>query len=1001
MITATDLELRAGARILLSGATLRVQPGDRIGLVGRNGAGKTTTLRVLAGESAAVRRAPSTGAARSATCRRTRAPATSTCSPATGCCPPAASTRCCTTWRRRRSSWPRPPTTRPGTRSCAGTAGSRSGSPRSAGTRPSPRRPGSAPTSACPTGCSTQPLRHAVRRPAPPGRAGPHPVRRLGRRATTLLLDEPTNHLDADSITWLRDFLRAHTGGVVVISHDVDLLDAVVNKVWYLDANRAEADVYNVGWKTYLEAARDRRAPAPAGSGPTPRRRPARCCAQADKMRRQGDQGDRGPADGPSGRAAARRHSRTTRARDKVARMRFPTPAPCGRTPLTADGLSKSYGSLEVFTDVDLAVDRGTRVVVLGLNGAGKTTLLRLLAGVEKPDTGEVVPGHGLRLGYYAQEHETLDADRTVLENMRSRRRRTPADSELRRVLGAFLFSGETSTSRPACCPAARRPGSRWPCWSPPAPTCCCWTSRPTTSTRQSRSRCSTRCARYAGAVVLVTHDEGAVDALKPEKVILLPDGVEDTLECRAGRSGRARVAPARGTRLDASLRANCDGIARPSNQDRSHGHAMVNSILQRFSRRCYQVVARSRLRTQRGAGSHGQRSAEAYGCGHTQEGCADHRAASQQARRPTSRSSTTRARASGSWPSRTAARTDSCTDTVRVGHDPARPRRRDAAKEGSDPERDRTRGRPGTSPGSGSSGRRRSRPCDHSDRPDRLNAQTPHTWAALREAGRTLPADGPGRGGPRRGPRRSRPAWTGPCSRPAGSRVRPGSWRWPRCRRPTRRRDDPRRSRQAFGWLSPARASSASPPCRATRSGPASSSRWPATSASSPTTPASRWPSRSSAWCPTSAAPSDSVDLVGYSRALEICLTARPVGATRRCAIGLATVVVPRASWTLRSADLVAALLAVDREARPPRPRRCCSARPAATQDEQERAEREAQYRRLRALVADSGVARGSAADWRLALKRAERARTVGRALGLGGGAAMTMSMAARARGW
>ena len=62
------------------------------------------------------------------------------------------------------------------------------------------------------------------------------------------------------------------------------------------------------------------------------------------------------------------------------------------------EDLRKSYGSLEVFTDVDLAVDRGARVVVLGLNGAGKTTLLRLLSGLEEPDTGEVVPGHGLRL---------------------------------------------------------------------------------------------------------------------------------------------------------------------------------------------------------------------------------------------------------------------------------------------------------------------------------------------------------------------------------------------------------------------------------------------------------------------------------------------------------------------------------------------------------------------------------------------------------------------------
>src|SRR5699024_7003864 len=78
--------------------------------------------------------------------------------------------------------------------------------------------------------------------------------------------------------------------------------------------------------------------------------------------------------------------------REKVADLRFPDPAPCGKVPLTADGLSKGYGSLDVFTDVSLAIDRGSRVVVLGLNGAGKTTLLRLLAGVTEADSGRVVP---------------------------------------------------------------------------------------------------------------------------------------------------------------------------------------------------------------------------------------------------------------------------------------------------------------------------------------------------------------------------------------------------------------------------------------------------------------------------------------------------------------------------------------------------------------------------------------------------------------------------------
>ena len=131
-----------------------------------------------------------------------------------------------------------------------------------------------------------------------------------------------------------------------------------------------------------------------------------------------------------------------TRAADRVARIRLPKPAPSGKTPLTAKELSKSYGSLEVFTDVDLAIDRGSKVVVLGLNGAGKTTLLRILAGIESSDTGKVLPGHGLRLGYYAQEHETLDVSRSVLENMVTA---SPElnETEVRKILGSFLFTGD------------------------------------------------------------------------------------------------------------------------------------------------------------------------------------------------------------------------------------------------------------------------------------------------------------------------------------------------------------------------------------------------------------------------------------------------------------------------------------------------------------------------------------------------------------------------------
>jgi ATPase subunit of ABC transporter with duplicated ATPase domains len=330
---------------------------------------------------------------------------------------------------------------------------------------------------------------------------------------------------------WLRDFLRQHSGGLVVISHDVGLLEAVVNKVWYLDSNRAVLDAYHVGWRTYLQLRE------------TDERRRHRERANAErKIEALRSQADKMRAKATKARAAHQMQRRAdqlaaglaeVRAPDKIARLRFPAPAPCGRTPLTAEALSKSYGSLEVFTDVDLAVDRGARVVVLGLNGAGKTTLLRLLAEIEPPDTGEVRRGHGLRLGYYAQEHETLDHDRSVLENMRTAAitvgRSDLSDTDLRKVLGAFLFTGEDADKPAGVLSGGEKTRLALATLVTSAANVLLLDEPTNNLDPTSREQVLTALRTYAGAIVLVTHDEGAVEALRPEKVILLPDGVEDS----------------------------------------------------------------------------------------------------------------------------------------------------------------------------------------------------------------------------------------------------------------------------------------------------------------------------------------------------------------------------------------------------------------------------------------------------------------------------------------
>ena len=343
--------------------------------------------------------------------------------------------------------------------------------------------------------------------------------------ATTLLLDEPTNHLDADSLGWLREFLRAHTGGLVVISHNVDLLADVVNRVWFLDAVRGEVDVYNMGWQKYLDARatdeqRRRRERTNAERKATALR------AQAAKL---GAKATKAVAAQNMLRRADRMMAALDEERvaDKVARIKFPSPAACGRTPLVATGLTKTYGSLEVFTGVDLAIDRGSRVVVLGLNGAGKTTLLRLLAGVEQPDAGGLEPGHGLKIGYFAQEHDTLDDSATVWANIRHAAPDS-GEQDLRGLLGAFMFSGSQLDQLAGTLSGGEK--TRLALAGLVASTAnVLLLDEPTNNLDPaSREQVLDALRSYTGAVVLVTHDPGAAEALDPQRVVLLPDGTED-----------------------------------------------------------------------------------------------------------------------------------------------------------------------------------------------------------------------------------------------------------------------------------------------------------------------------------------------------------------------------------------------------------------------------------------------------------------------------------------
>ena len=227
-----------------------------------------------------------------------------------------------------------------------------------------------------------------------------------------LCLDEPTNHLDVDAKTWLMGFLRQYRGALLVISHDLDLLDEAITRVLHLDRPTESADRHDRRVPRHLQPVprrprRGREAPgSPGGAAGQGDRPPA---ARRRPLRRQGDEGGDGAQHREAHRPARGRPRRTPPRRTKAITVRFPDPPPCGQTVVVAEQLCKGYGGPPVFEDVGFDLGRGERLLVLGLNGAGKTSLLRILAGETEADLGHFEYGYKVAPGYYAQEHDNLD----------------------------------------------------------------------------------------------------------------------------------------------------------------------------------------------------------------------------------------------------------------------------------------------------------------------------------------------------------------------------------------------------------------------------------------------------------------------------------------------------------------------------------------------------------------------------------------------------------------
>jgi ATPase subunit of ABC transporter with duplicated ATPase domains len=516
VIVAKDLRIEAGIRVLLDEASFALHPGDRIGLVGHNGAGKTTLMRTLAG-----RLEPAAGTiARSGVIGylSQEAALPELDRPDATALERILSARDLGRLRLRMEE------TRAEMERSAGSDRDRlirrfGRLEEELQTRGGWAAEAEARKFAASVGIGDAEMAQPVVTMSGGQRRRVELARVLFSETDVLLLDEPTNHLDLDAKQWLLGFLAGYKGALLVVSHDLPLLDEGITSVLALE--NAHLEPYRGTYTHYLEE-RDKRREQ--------RRRERKRQEEAIVRLESTALRFKGTTEKMSKRANAMltRVDRMRgdlvqieRARRNVA-VRFPQPVSPGRIPLEASGLAKAFGQTVVFVDVDVHVERGERIVILGLNGAGKTTLLRILAGREPADLGDVE--HGLRadVGYYAQEHEEIDGDATVLEHLR--RVSEAPDQTLRSVLGHFLLADRIEQE------AATLSGGEKTKLALAQLVVgghnVLLLDEPTNNLDpQAKEALLGALEQYEGSIVLVSHDTEFVAELAPDRAVLMPEG--------------------------------------------------------------------------------------------------------------------------------------------------------------------------------------------------------------------------------------------------------------------------------------------------------------------------------------------------------------------------------------------------------------------------------------------------------------------------------------------
>jgi ATPase subunit of ABC transporter with duplicated ATPase domains len=348
-------------------------------------------------------------------------------------------------------------------------------------------------------------------------------IRILFQAPDTMVLDEPTNHLDVEAKRWLMAELAEFPGAALVISHDLELLDRAISKVFHLaDGHLREFKGTYSSYRTQLAADQTQRERAATLES----REIRRLSTLADSMRGQTARRAR-VAKSLDRRVERLEADRTVvYRRERTATFKLPAPQRSGALPLEVNGLAVAYGPLEVLHNVRLTVGRGERVVVIGRNGAGKSSLLRCLAGAQEPTAGTVEYGLHVTVGYFAQEHEQVDRSVTALENIDDTVLKT--DRDRRALLGSFGLPATAADQLPDSLSGGERAKLALAMLAAGRANLLVLDEPTNNLDPASVDAVGAMLSRWEGTIVAVSHDRAFVAALEPTHAVLLPQEIFD-----------------------------------------------------------------------------------------------------------------------------------------------------------------------------------------------------------------------------------------------------------------------------------------------------------------------------------------------------------------------------------------------------------------------------------------------------------------------------------------